>query len=291
MQAGCRTVQAARPARALGLVHGGVGVAQHVVGIGVAEGAEGDADAGVPVTSVPATMKRLAQRGPSAARPAPRRRARVRCGRPGSRTRRRPAAPRTSCGRSFSWMRRATCTSNSSPAVWPRLSLTSLKRSKSRNITAKGTAGRRAAARHRARPGIPGSGAGWAARSGVVEGHVVQPGLGAAARADVLRLQDEAGRVAVGFGEEAAVQRGPDACCRRGGGSATRARSPGTRAASSGPAGLAARRGRRRAMCAGIDVPCSSASQLVRPAAGPAPGWPAGCGRRSPAAPCRWTRA
>jgi hypothetical protein len=48
---------------ALGLVHGGVGIAQHVLGPAVAEGAEGDADAGGTGDFVVAHHEGLAQRG------------------------------------------------------------------------------------------------------------------------------------------------------------------------------------------------------------------------------------
>jgi hypothetical protein len=42
-----------------------------------------------------------------------------------------------------------------------------------------------------------------------VKGQVLQAGFGVAPRGDVLRLQDQAGQLGAGFGEEAAVQHQP----------------------------------------------------------------------------------
>ena len=53
------------------------------------------------------------------------------------------------------------------------------------------------------------------AGKGVVEGHLLEPGFGCAARAHVLRLQDEAWRVGTRLGEEAAVQGQPDGAAVR----------------------------------------------------------------------------
>ena len=52
-----------------------------------------------------------------------------------------PRRATMSLGRTCCTMRRETATRNSSPTLWPRLSLMSLKRSKSRNITANARAG------------------------------------------------------------------------------------------------------------------------------------------------------
>ena len=73
---------------------------------------------------------------PARVGPVPRPRAGRRCPRSGSRTRRRPAAPPCRPPRTVATMRRPASISSSSPAAWPTLSLTSLKRSRSRNSTA-----------------------------------------------------------------------------------------------------------------------------------------------------------
>jgi hypothetical protein len=92
---------------------------------------------------------------------------------PASRIRRRPGARPRRRSRTLPVMRRATSTSSSSPAAWPMLSLTSLKRSRSRNSTAK--PGRRHAARARSRPtGVPAAAAVGQAGQRIVGGLVGQ---------------------------------------------------------------------------------------------------------------------
>jgi hypothetical protein len=87
----------------------------------------------------------------------------------------------------------------------PRLSLTSLNWSKSRNMRLNLPRRLRAWQGRVAARARPGSGAGSARGQAVVERDVVQPGLGLAPRGDVVQLEDQAGRRAFDVRDEAAV--------------------------------------------------------------------------------------
>ena len=123
-------------AAGLGAVHRDVGVAQHFVGCLVADAAEGDADAGAGVDLGAVELERLAQRllQPFGERQRASLRRRVCSIRIANSSP--PRRPTMSVGRTWRTMRCATTTRNSSPALWPSVSLISLKRSKSRYITA-----------------------------------------------------------------------------------------------------------------------------------------------------------
>ncbi len=161
-------------------------------GVVVAERAEGDADARAGRDLGAADLERPAQR---LLQPLGELEARSRCRRWSSARIANSSPPRratTSPSARCSSMRRAAWTRNSSPTLWPRLSLISLKRSKSRNITPKRRCGRRrertSAARQLLVEAVPVRQPGQA----VVEGDVVQVGFGRLRGDDVLQLQDQA---------------------------------------------------------------------------------------------------
>ena len=97
---------------------------------------ERDADAGADETSRPCDRNGSLQRGEDALGDVGTLVVVGRGPRAARRTRRRPAAPRCRRRGGTRASRSATATSSSSPAAWPRLSLTVLKSSRSRNSTA-----------------------------------------------------------------------------------------------------------------------------------------------------------
>ena len=129
---------------ALGVVHGDVGVAQQLVGSDDPVEVVGDADAGATILAR-AARTRPARRSPrtgACRSPAP---VRLRRRRRGATVNSSPPrrARRVARAQHAARMRRATSTSRRSPAVWLRLSLTSLKRSRSMNSTAQPSRGSR----------------------------------------------------------------------------------------------------------------------------------------------------
>ena len=150
------------------------------------------------VISLPATMKRLAQRLQQPLGQDRADSARCRGPRPGSRTRRRPAGPRMSCGRSCCWMRRATATRNSSPhrmaqAVVDQLEAVEVEEHQAEVLARSACTRSSACARcswKRRRLGRPVR-LSWKAMC-------CSPASARAPRGDVLHLQDQAGCVGVG---------------------------------------------------------------------------------------------
>ena len=124
------------------------------------------------------------------------------------------ARRRCRLGRTWRTMRCAAATRNWSPALWPSVSLISLKRSKSRYITANARVGSRAAALDAVQAVAKARAVGQAGQV-VVIGDVVQPRFGRAARGDVLRLQDQPRRRDRAVGEGAGVDRDPHLLARR----------------------------------------------------------------------------
>ena len=232
---------------ALGDVHGGVGVADQVVGVGgAAVPGHGDAEARAhdrapcwPSRSGSAKASRMrsaASDGLLEARPRPR---------AGPRTRRRRSGPPCrSRGRTLrvAWPRRS---STWSPAAWPRLSLIVLKSSRSRKMTASPSSSRRVP-RDRVPHPVDEQRAVGEARHRVVEGLVRELLLEDLALADVAAVQHDA---------VARSRRGAGSCagsrtaagCRRGGAARTRCVSPSRPPCSRSSASS----GSRRALLAG----------------------------------------
>ena len=129
----------------LGLIHGRVGILYEGFGVLAVLGAERDADAGFGVEEVPSGGQRRAEGGGDVLGDL----LRVPWARLTGRPARRelvslPAAPTRSELRR-AWPRRwPTALSRSSPTRWPRVSLTALKRSRSRKAPARGLPSRRA---------------------------------------------------------------------------------------------------------------------------------------------------
>ena len=124
-------------AHRLGLVHRDVRVAEQVVDVGHRRQVDRDADAGADIDRRAGDLdRRLERREEPLRRPSTRERRRPGCRGAGRRTRRRRAAPRGPSRAAPSRIRSATVTSSSSPAAWPRLSLTVLKSSRSRKRAA-----------------------------------------------------------------------------------------------------------------------------------------------------------
>ena len=187
-----------RLAAVLGAVHRGVGVADQVLGRLEAVARERDADARLQerlaVLRRGTARRTVVEQALGDRRARPRRR---RCPRTAASTRRRRSARacRTGAGREL--RRMATSTSRRSPASWPSESLTTLKRSRSRNSTATPRVAP-ARAPQRLAEAVEEQRAVGQAGERVVQRAVGELELGALALGDVARHADHLVRLAAG---------------------------------------------------------------------------------------------
>ena len=193
----------------LGLVHRGVGVAQHVGGRGVTHAAEGDADAGAGDDFVVANVERPAQRLEQALGQADRLAVAVQVfGQHGELVATQPRhhvlgpqmlldAPRH--------LDQKVVAHRMAQAVVDELEAVKVQKDQAELAPL-----RQLAARELLRQTVVKAAPIGQAGQAVVEGDVLQFGLGLPPRADILHLQDQAGRVGPGLRKVAAMHRHPD---------------------------------------------------------------------------------